>query len=305
MYIYSSPIESFEPTASYHLIMPQQAKQIPKDETATATKKTLIIWVPLDEGTERFPAQEDRSSNIHWQRDTDVGSTPWLQLDTVKRIRGKLGAGYASFNATHLGLQQGVLTAEILQSDYPYCIQYEKSPDAALKYISRLSNTEKKEVVVWLDVHQEVSPSTWAFAYDLLEHECGRIFPPREEIIWADSKVYDIMAFDQIAAKDRTCRPQTCYLGSGKHDCLFPGDVKSILKRSHSCGNAYVKIVPEKDQVEQVREEMQQYQENDPTPSWYYRWMHQQYVSTLIDFGEFRVFVATKPAKAKQENRML
>jgi hypothetical protein len=311
VYIYDLPtrvnnvrttrLMAFNRTASDYPTMPQQAKQIPKQKAALVTEKVLIVWVALDEDPELFSAKKKLSSNVHWSRDYNTEGSPWLKHTSVHRVQQALGYDYAFVSATDLAFQQGVLTAEILRLKYDYRIEYQDSLAAALRYLSPLTHTGKKRVLVWLDVHQEVKPSTWAFAYDALAHECGRIFPPREEIIWADSKTYDILAFDEMAA-DEDYRPRTCCFGPGEHNCLFPSDDMSVLKRSHSCGNAHVMILSGKDQVEKERKEMEKSRENhvdDNTPGWYYRWMHQQYVSTLVDFGEFRVFIATKTGNGK------
>jgi hypothetical protein len=78
-------------------------------------------------------------------------------------------------------------------------------------------------------------PYTWLHAYDALTNECGMLYPPREKIVWADFRIYDMQTFDRIAHAEETFRPRTCYPGA-QDVCLLPNKCRSVFKRSHSCG---------------------------------------------------------------------
>jgi hypothetical protein len=145
-----------------------------------------------------------------------------------------------AFNSPSLrALHQGIATVEILQHYYPFIILYHDSPSSALHTLSSKSLTQKQTVTVWLDAHQNIHPHEWIFAYDILLNECGAIFPPPDEIVWADAKIYDLRAFDRIARDVGTWRPVTCYPGAHSH-CLLPRDQKGVMKRSHSCSASHV-----------------------------------------------------------------
>jgi hypothetical protein len=156
-----------------------------------------------------------------------------------------------------------------------------------------MKDDDRKKVLVWLDVRQSVHPHDWMAAYDMLTHECGAIFPPREEIIWADFKIYHLRAFDRIAAADGTYRPRTCYPVGAKHTCRLGNNIKTVMKRSHSCAADQVRIVPMGKRGVPVCERLP-VSEEGPKSDGFYRWVHQEYVSSLVTFGEFRVYVATR-----------
>jgi len=269
--------------------MPRLAPAIRDNNTTMDTDQQIIVWVALDENP--LDAEKVRSSNIHWNSDTKMKGALWLDSSNVKRIHALLGDGYAFLKRPLAALQQGVMTAEILRHQYPYRIVYKDSPAAALEYLSTLDHAEKQKVLVWLDVHQHVDPETWTFAYDILTNECGSIYPPREEIVWADFKIYDMQAFDRMAAEDGAYHPLTCYPRTSNHHCCLPKGAMSVLKRSHSCGAGHVKVIAAGRKLGVAWQKLLGY---DGTRKDYYRWAHQEYVPSLIDFGEFRIFIATR-----------
>ncbi|KAF2819487.1 hypothetical protein CC86DRAFT_248873, partial [Ophiobolus disseminans] len=252
----------------------------------------FIVWVAVDEDDERRPVKDSRSTSIHWHRHSNVEGAPWLKPANVKCIEGILGTAFAFSGRTLQALHQGVMTGEILHHRYPYRILYMKSPAAAVEYLGTLDALEKKGIMMWLVAHQDVKPSTWTFAYDTLTHECGSIFPPREEIVWADFKVYDIQAFGRITGEDKAYRPFTCFTGKNDHHCFLSSDATSVLKRSHSCGAGHVRIM-------KLGKQLETNEEDDTMVDEYYRWMQQEYVPSLVDFGELRVFIATRAGDGK------
>jgi hypothetical protein len=127
----------------------------------------------------------------------------------------------------------------------------------------------------------------------MLTHECSAIFPPREEIIWADFKIYDMRAFDRVAAADGTYRPRACYPVGAKHTCRLGNSIKTVLKRSHSCAADQVSIVPVGKRGVPVCEHLP-VSDQGLMSGGFYRWVHQEYVASLVTFGEFRVYVATR-----------
>jgi hypothetical protein len=67
---------------------------------------------------------------------------------------------------------------------------------------------------------------------------------PAITIVWADFKIYDMQAFDRIAAEDGAYRPLSCYPVGSEHSCHVSSNVKTVLKRSHSCGAQHVRVLP-------------------------------------------------------------
>lgn len=107
-------------------------------------------------------------------------------------------------------------------------------------------------------------------------------------------KAYDIQAFDRIAAEDKAYQLLTCFPGTNDHRCCLSSPATSVLKRTHSCGGGHVRIMRIGQQLRTAREQLLRNEEDDTMADGYYRWMHQGYVPSLVDFGELRVFIATR-----------
>jgi hypothetical protein len=102
-----------------------------------------------------------------------------------------------------------------------------------------------------------------------------------------------MQALDRIAAEDEAYRPLTCYLGTENHECHLLKAARSVLKRSHSCSAEQVRIVAANKRGIPVCQNLP-VDENNATPDSFYHWVHQEYVSSLVNFGEFRIFIATQ-----------
>jgi hypothetical protein len=259
--------------------------------TTSDTDDKLILWVAVD--TQRDHVQEARSINIHHYSTPNTPCPPWFSPNNVQALQTILGTDYACHTKRLSALHQAVVTPEILRHQHLVQIAYRKSPNDALALLTTMKHRDKKKVLVWLDVHQNVHPYDWMFAYDMLTHECGAIFPLREEIIWADFKIYDMRAFDRVAAADGTYRPRACYPVGAKHTCHLGNSIKTVLKRSHSCAADQVSIVPVGKRGVPVCEHLP-VSDQGPMSGGFYRWVHQEYVASLVTFGEFRVYVATR-----------
>lgn len=263
---------------------------------STTEKERLVIWVSLDVYDQLSQVFENTSAGIPYDPNSALVCPPWFRIQNIKRICAELKypAIYARSKPNLRALHQGILMAEVLRHQYPYEIIYLDSVEVALKLLATKSQAEKKSITVWLDVLQDAHPYTWMHAFDTLTHECGVIYPPREEIVWADAKIYDMKAFDRIASADGTYRPVTCY-PRAQDQCLLSKSCRSILKRSHSCGAGHVKIIPENKRGIPQCKTTPLSSENDPLSDLkFYHWFHQEYVPSLKEFGEFRIFIAIR-----------
>jgi hypothetical protein len=121
-----------------------------------------------------------------------------------------------------------------------------------------------------------------------------RMFPCPEELEYAQQKVGDIRALDQIAKCGPgrwSFRPVTC---DSMSDCQLGGD--SVLKRTHSCGSEHVIVHPTAADLSihlqclsrKRRASKRQACQNVG------RWFHQEFVSGLRSEGEYRVFIITR-----------
>lgn len=257
-------------------------------------KDQVIIWVSMDISCN--PARAHTSTSIHHHLDDEhqIDTRPWFELKTIQHLRSRLGVKYAFSSSEYRALHQGVLVSEILRHHYRYQIIYMRSPNEARDYLASLPYTKKKSILVWLDAFQDIHPHEWMHAYDTLSNECKAIYPPREEIVFADFKIYDMQAFERIAEQTGTYRPKTCY--PGRKDSL-PADEKSVMKRSHSCCANHVKIIHPRPRGKPPPRQQLSNSSGDAITEGYYRWMQQAYVPSLVDWGELRVFFATKSRK--------
>ncbi|EDU44661.1 hypothetical protein PtrSN002B_004050 [Pyrenophora tritici-repentis] len=261
-----------------------------------------ILWVSIDEHTRLIPVDKSSTTHITYQPSPSTARPLYFHPSSIKRIRAHLRSetkGYLNtFTYTgkiYSALHQTIVTTEHLHQTYPFQITYLSSVSAALSHISTKTTAEKKNLLIWLDALQDIHPYTWARAYDSLTHECGAIYPPREEIVWADAKIYDMLAFDRIAEETGTWRPKTCYPGTTA-ECTLSSANTSVMKRSNSCGGDHVQILRADarggPKCTEGKYPVDHEDELDETG--FYRWFHQDYVTFLVDFGEFRVFVATE-----------
>jgi hypothetical protein len=114
------------------------------------------------------------------------------------------------------------------------------------------------------------------------------------EAAWEELKIGDIKAFDDIARqadKEFSYRPRTCF---GNGICLLPRNEVEfmIIKRSHSCGGAHVERVPgsDRERLMCVDAEEGRYRRLCLISSQNPIWFHQEEVTSLRTYGEFRVF---------------
>jgi hypothetical protein len=121
-----------------------------------------------------------------------------------------------------------------------------------------------------------------------------RMFPSAEELEYAQQKVGDIQALDQIAKCGPgrwSFRPLTCDSTSG---CQLT--VNSVLKRTHSCGSEHVIVHPTAADLSkhlQCLSRQRRVSRRQACQS-VGRWFHQEFVAGLRSEGEYRVFIITR-----------
>lgn len=125
--------------------------------------------------------------------------------------------------------------------------------------------------------------------YGAQECKESRMFPSMQEVEWAEGKIGDVQALDDIAGTMGTpdnYRPRTC-MGT---DCLIDG--ASVMKRSRSSCGAHVRVTPQNSEMKKklpCKQGASGKNLLDKQP----RWFHQEYVESLINIGGFRVVVTT------------
>ena len=154
----------------------------------------------------------------------------------------------------------------------------------------------------WDPNAQPQLPSTMAKIMSLqeLHGKTFRCFPSLSEMIQDEQKLGDIRALDILAAKsppEYTYRPATCAVHGKRRtnkslcplqgDCSLAGQKKLVIKRTASQDGTDVKTVDRDGEIFQwVKNTAAQY-----------RWFGQEFVESLQEFGEFRVFIVARPNK--------
>jgi hypothetical protein len=259
---------------------------------------TTIIWIPLDYDIGHITERE----NCKLVGNNNSKSAPWLSLSTVKSIEAAIGTEYAFHDPSSKRryMHQSMVTLEILRQIHGYNVRFAKNVSEAVE-IARSLGAEDKSLVLLLYLEQG-NPMEHMQVYNRLTHEVGSIYPSYEEDVQSEFKVYDIKTLDKIARETGTWRPKTCFFESGK--CPL-GNVMTVTKRSHSSGSTGVRIWdPWKRDgramcklKHRIKRESEEHEKDDDLErKGYYQWIHQEFVPSLMDWGELRVFIATRRA---------
>lgn len=133
------------------------------------------------------------------------------------------------------------------------------------------------------------------------------IFPSETERRWGRGKLGDIGALDAIAQEqaglgnfNRAYRPLTCF-GVGVCKLAERGDdTPTVLKRSHSAASEHVKFTTANDRnlLRCYRRDPKELGKRQATNEEHV-WFHQEYVGSLRERGEFRVFIACDEAPGR------
>ncbi|EWZ78878.1 hypothetical protein FOWG_16939 [Fusarium oxysporum f. sp. lycopersici MN25] len=246
--------------------------------------------------------------------DHEILQTPLARIindDVVSKLKEDLGNAFVSERNGEPVLHQSVLTAlyagalSHVKSEirgYPWLQEHLRN-DSLVEHIRSM---EVAHVLLWVSNNTSAWPGM--SMTEFYEHmrkvsdTCGNlaICLSQTEADQEESKIGDIEAFDEIA-KNATnfrykYRPKTCF---GTGTCSLLGDKldDQVLKRSHSCGAADVKLgsSPERQHLKCIKpgaQRLTRSQFPDPKEP---RWFHQERVKSLEDFGEFRIlFVEDK-----------
>ncbi|KAF2677511.1 hypothetical protein K458DRAFT_423772 [Lentithecium fluviatile CBS 122367] len=246
-----------------------------------------IVWLALDSDLECISAANSTLCVTIAQENVPSHS-PWARSQNIKRLHSLLGDAYATTDAqerTH-HVHQGVVIMETLRIDYGYEVRYARTVREAEIHLRDLG---ANGIVLFVHATTIIPQEQYINADELLMDKCTWMLPTREELMWAQAKVYDVEVLDKIAAKAGAFRPRTCIVDDSVA-CPI-GTQESVLKQSHSCASVGVHI-----------------RSKGPAPACkalpdidsgrFIRWLHQQYVPSLMNWGELRVFLSTRMSAA-------
>ena len=149
-------------------------------------------------------------------------------------------------------------------------------------------------VLFWMPT-VDPPPDTWEIFRNIEQIQDQRqtilrCFPSQSEARAKAGKIADIKCLEEIAsyAPDKySYRPRICLDHSSSEDhlklCVLRDLGQYVQKRSFSCGGKHVRIQVGTNTVDTPKRPTEQY-------------FHQEFVPSLIDCGEFRVYIVAQPA---------
>ena len=313
----------------------EELEQVPKASITSLPnpRETVrrFLWVPLDKVsdiTEDVNISIDAASEIpgffeHY---------PMYNMENMKNIRSKLGVGYAHYAPDPQGsedipvLHQGVVMMQHLKDSFKRDVgfrtwqwlqsQLRLSTSKGAK--SSLRKSDQDEIfrdpriscVIILSQTMTAKISTAQMFADVMALQelrgfVFRCFPSQAEMIQEDHKLGDIRALDVIAAsspyrysyRPRTCFDHTRLRGASQQTCTehcpLKHDARIVLKRNLSCGGQHVQEINN-------TSELPRHILNQASS---FVWIGQEYIPSLKEFGEFRVFIAAKPRRGSLRGR--
>jgi hypothetical protein len=214
---------------------------------------------------------------------------------SIEALKTRLGSGFISEENGRLTVHQALMTAHLLDGADRLSAEFQPwdwvvdqvKHNSLFEY---LSNIDAPRIII-LDLRTDRSwhklPES-AFYYHVRTvmalHGNITLLPSETETKWAELKIGDIRALDDIANTPNKCsyRPKTCF---GQSGCILSDpQQKTVSKRSHSCGAGHVHTGRS---GRRSRAKCSSPGKSLDGPVWF----HQEYVDSLVKFGEYRIFL--------------
>jgi hypothetical protein len=256
-----------------------------------------ILWVVVEQATTRI----DDASNVavHIRRDPNAFGAntypEWFEPENVKKLQNQLGEGLAYADGKLCFLHQDIVFTEVLRCYHNRVVHYFKDVGRARKYLA--DHPSEGPQIIMLKLNGNPSHEKVDEAYSKLQpllKNGSIIYPGREEYDAEKQRYIDMDALDEIAKDMKTWRPKTCKVGLGGHHneacSLIRG--MSVTKRTHSVDGRHVMIHGSEEHPACKTTMAKSFGS-------YYEYIHQEYVPSLIDYGEFRLFMTVRKGKVK------
>jgi hypothetical protein len=273
-----------------------------------------VIWAAVPDKPDDWTIADSWTLGVEvFFGDSVLGSLSWMKEEEIDYLEEHLGKAFLSKSEESVVLHQGVATMLLLRSQslctidmYSWAWFSKAVQDGNLFAHLLDSNGQPKSAIIFLHwTTQEPQNMSLEDAYKYIRsfapiHGANvRPYPSESEHYHERSKLGDIRALDEIARKSEwkfSYRPKTCY---GQRCCELASHQITVHKRTYSGCADHVKI-----QSNTRRDELTCTLERPPrarkpskkgvSPSSPQYWFHQEYISTLQTFGEFRVFIVTE-----------
>lgn len=245
-----------------------------------------------------------------------LGLLPWL----AEAHRFKLGETIMSISTDSMVLHQGLVTMlysrfiglKVYLNTWSWLAGQLKNhtlPAWLQKEYDTLQN-----VVIFLHWTSTLEPQDMGFqdVYAAIRRSKtfypGKIRPyPSETELWQDRmKLGDMRALDEIATLSPpqfSHRPRTCL---GYTACTLLDCPVTVHKRTHSSCAKHVQIIERGKQSHRLRCTGHQLPAATSTKQHKnseLQWFHQEYIPSLVDFGEFRIEIVTSPSESGKRGR--
>jgi len=281
---------------------------------AISTRWDTLIWVAVPDKLADWTIKDSWTLGVEvFLVDSALGSQSWMKNDEIDCLKKRLGKAFLSKSDESVVLHQGVATMLLLRSQSNCSVElyswawFSKAVREGSLYTQLLdSNGQAKSAVLFLHwTTQEPQNMSLDDVYKYIRsfapiHGANvRPYPSESEHYHERSKLGDLRALDEIAGHSDwkfAYRLITCY---GQRCCQLAGHQTTVHKRTYSGCADHVKI-----QSNRRRDGLTCTLEHPNTarksskkavsPSSPQYWFHQEYISTLQTFGEFRVFIVTE-----------
>ncbi|KAI1157447.1 hypothetical protein F5B18DRAFT_669747 [Nemania serpens] len=289
---------------------PLEPKQTPIPGSSDAPN---ILWIGIPEAGNNIAMQ--RFTSLCFSREGNE-IIPDFDMDEVLPLKKFLGKGFVADAGADNDpvIHQSVITMAYAKRNLGVHVEFRnwnwvhrtiEKPDFIPDQLA------EHALVIFLSTTIDDSPkgtlSIQSFYEKIqllaMQHGHMRIYPNTQEMQQDHFKIGDIRVLDMIARNSPErfrFRPRTCF-GSGI--CTLQGEGnQSVVKKSHSCGGNGVEVLV----IEEARKKVGCYLETRQkamraTPRMSQVGpgnpilLHQEYIATLLGFGEFRVFLQAPP----------
>ncbi|KAL5344577.1 hypothetical protein ACLOAV_010561 [Pseudogymnoascus australis] len=279
-----------------------------------------VMWVAASPNTSGDPIEKNLVVRFLKTTNELEKALPWFNLTGLKNSRKSLGSlGPAFVNSIghtqQPDIHQGLVLMQIVEylydvkvSVHPWnrfredFVGQEESQTMKSMLLDDEQNLRSTIIVLYCDTSICVE-SGMDLIYSRLERlrSCYgarvRAFPGQTEALRARTKIRDLQALDELAHTHKSWRPITCYPVT---KCSLEDAETTVHKRQESSGGECVQIKHrgdngeltciKKDIPERKKRKMHA-EATEAKPLWF----HQEFVSTFAAWGEFRVFIVTKP----------
>lgn len=255
-----------------------------------------VIWIGCT-GTPAGPIPTQMLRHTYASAANDALIPSCFLRREAEPLQLVVGSSFLRTDQEHVDAHQSIIIASFLAKSRSAKLEAETSTwlQRQLKNDSLILDTNTLLLLAWHRYDPKDRTVQDVCAY-MKKQRTGvpRMFPSAVELEYAQQKIGDIRALDEIAkcAPGRwSFRPVTC---DSTSDCRL--HVKSVLKRTHSCGSEHVILHPTAADLSKCLRCLSRQRRVSKRQACQSvgQWFHQEFVAGLRSEGEYRVFIVTR-----------